>query len=129
MHAGRTSAVVLMSTFNDFHESLKELVDSYTKKDLMLKIESDQDSGIIKIFGEKMSNLTRAKSGLNDVSELAYTTAEHHPYWNLLYNACQISKITLDKWDSDFTKEDLAELSWTIDELKNAAEKLKEKSK
>lgn len=118
-----------MSTFDDFHNSLKELVNSYTKKEVMLKMESDSDSEIIKIFGEKMSNLARAKNGLDDVSELAYTTAEHHPYWNLLFNACQISKTALEKWDSDFTKEELDEMSWSIDELKNAAEKLKEKAK
>ncbi|MGQ0605683.1 MAG: hypothetical protein ACT4OD_01845, partial [Candidatus Nitrosotenuis sp.] len=59
-----------------------------------------------------------------DMSELAYTTAEHHPYWNLLYSVCQIAKITLDKWDLDLTQEELGEISWSIDELKNTCQKI-----
>ncbi len=116
-----------MAAFDDFYKSLKDLVDSYTKKDLMIKMEQDLQSNIVRIFGEGTSSLARAKSGLDDVSELAYTTAEHHPYWSLLYHASQISKTTLDKWNSDLTKEELDEISWSLDELKNTCEKLKEK--
>jgi len=116
-----------MSTFDDFYKSLKEVVDSFAKKDLMIKVETDLDSHLIKIFGENMSSLARAKSGLDDVAELAYTTAEHHPYWNLLYHASQISKITLEKWNADLTKEELDEIAWSIDELKNTCAKIREK--
>jgi hypothetical protein len=116
----------MSASFDDFYKSLKELTDSYSKKNLMLKIESDLDSNIIKIFGENMSHVARAKNGLDDVSELAYTTAEHHPYWNLLYHACQISKTALEKWNSELTKEELDEIAWSISELKNTTEKLKE---
>jgi hypothetical protein len=116
-----------MTTFDDFYKSLKDLVDSYTKKDLMLKMDADLQSNIVRIFGEGMSSLARAKSGLGDVSEMAYATAEHHPYWNLLYHASQISKTILDKWNSDLTKEELDEILWSVDELKNTCEKLKEK--
>jgi hypothetical protein len=116
-----------MATFDDFYKSLKDLVDSYTKKDLMLKMDADLQSNIVRIFGEGMSSLARAKSGLGDVSEMAYATAEHHPYWNLLYHASQISKTILDKWNSDLTKEELDEILWSVDELKNTCEKLKEK--
>jgi hypothetical protein len=45
----------------------------------------------------------------------------------LLYHASQISKTVLDKWNSDLTKEELDEISWSVDELKNTCEKLKEK--
>jgi hypothetical protein len=74
-----------------------------------------------------MSALSRAKNGLDDVSELAFATAEHHPYWNLLYHASQISKATLEKWNSELTKEELDEIVWSIAELKNTVEKLREK--
>jgi ubiquinone biosynthesis protein UbiJ len=116
-----------MSVFEDFYKSLKEVVDSFAKKDLMIKVESDLDSHLIKIFGENMSSLARAKSGLDDVAELAYTTAEHHPYWNLLYHASQISKITLEKWNANLAKEELDEIAWSIDELKNTCAKIREK--
>ena len=116
------------TSFEEFYRSLCELVDSYSKKGLMIKLEPDIQSNIIRIFGENMSSLSRAKNGLDDVSELAYATAEHHPYWNLLYHACQISKTTLEKWHSDLTKKELDEITWSLDELKNTCEKLKEKS-
>jgi hypothetical protein len=113
------------ATFADFFKSLQELIKSYEKKNLMIKTQSDLESSMVRLFGEQMSSLARAQSGLDDVSELAYTTAEHHPYWNVLYHACQISKITLDKWNGELTKEELDEISWSIDEMKNTCEKLK----
>ena len=69
-----------MSDFDDFYNSLQELVKSHTKDGTLIRVEPDLREGIIRIFGEHMSSLGRAKSGLEDMSELAYTTAEHHPY-------------------------------------------------
>lgn len=115
------------ATFDDFFKSLQKLIKSYEEKNLMIKTQSNLESNIVCLYGEKMSSLARAQSGLDDVSELAYTTAEHHPYWNVLYHACQIAKTILDKWDGELTKEELAEISWSIDELKNTCEKLKQR--
>ena len=80
-----------MSSFKLFFEELLILVEKYEKKQVMIKVESEPDYEFIKIFGEKIDSILRAKTGLNDVSELAYTTAEHHPYWALLYNCSEIS--------------------------------------
>lgn len=113
-----------MVRFEDFSKSLQDLAESYAKQGMMLRVNSDADATIIKVFGERLTSLARAKDGLDGVMELAYTTAEHHPYWNLLYCASQISKILLEKWDGDLTKEETDELSWLIDELKNAHGKL-----
>lgn len=115
-----------MDEFDNFYSELQNLVKSYKEKDTMIKVEPDLQSTIVRIFGERMSSLGRAKNGLADVSELAFTTAEHHPYWSLLYHSCQIAKITLDKWESDLTKEELDEISWLIDELKNSYQKILE---
>lgn len=114
-----------MTTFSEFHKSLQELVDSYVKQGLMLKIDSNLDSDIIRIFGENITSLAKASTGLEDVSDLAYTTAEHHPYWSLLYHASQISKIVLERWNDAITTEEMDEVVWLIDELKNTAEKLR----
>lgn len=116
-----------MSTFEEFYRALEKLVREYSEKGTMLKVEPDLQSNIIRIFGENMSSLDRAKSGLDDLSELAYTTAEHHPYWNVLYHACQISKMSLEKWNSELTKEELDEMAWSIAELQNTCERLREK--
>ncbi len=113
-----------MAKFDDFYKELTALVKSYADNETMIKVESDLESQIIRIFGERVSSLGRAKNGLADASELAFTTAEHHPYWSLLYNACQIAKITLDKWESDLTREEMDEISWSLDELKNTCQKI-----
>lgn len=114
------------SSFSNFYQSLLELVKSYEKQNIMLKVEENLESNIIRIYGEKIDSLSRAKNGIEDVSELAYTVAEHHPYWSLLYNSSQIGKMALDKWNDSLSKEELDEIDWSIDELKNACKKLKE---
>ena len=115
-------------TFSDFYNSLLDLSKSFEEKNLQLKIEPDLDANIVKIYGEKIDSISRAKTGLEDLAELAYTTAEHHPYWSLIYHSSQISKIALDKWDDDLTKEELDEIEWCVDELKNNCKRLKEKT-
>ena len=75
---------------------------------MQIKMESDLDYDSVKIFGEKMDSLTRAKLGMEDAAELAYTTAEHHPYWGVLYNCTEITKTILEKWHDEITSEQLA---------------------
>jgi len=113
------------NSFSDFYNSLLELVKNY-EKNTMLKVEHDLESNIIRIFGENLNSLAKAKNSLEDVAELAYTTAEHHPFWGLIYHCAQISKVSLDKWNGDFTKEELDEIEWSIAELQNVCKKLKE---
>jgi hypothetical protein len=113
-------------TFSDFYDSLLELVKSYEAQNTMLKVEENLESNIIRIYGEKINSLSRAKNGIEDVAELAYTVAEHHPYWGLLYNCTQIAKIALEKWDDTLSKDEIDEIDWSIDELKNTCKKLKE---
>ena len=71
--------------------------------------------------------VSRAERALYDIQELADSTAEHHPYWELLYNCSQISKSILEKWNDDLTDEDLSEIRWMISELENSCNKLKNK--
>lgn len=115
-----------MATFDSFCESLEKLIHEYEKDNTFLKIEKDDDSDIVKIFGEKMSALSRAKNGLNDLSELAYTTAEHHPYWNLLYSCSEIAHTVLEKWNGQLTNEEIGDIKWAIKELTQTLEKIKE---
>jgi pterin-4a-carbinolamine dehydratase len=68
--------------------------------------------------------LQRAISGLQEVSELAYATAEHHPYWGIVYHAVEVSKITLEKWNDELTNDELSELLWRIEEIKGMLERL-----
>jgi hypothetical protein len=118
----------MIATFEDFYNDLVILVEKYEKNNVSIKIENDLDNDIVKIFGEKITGLARAKNGLNEVTELAYTTAEHHPYWNLLYNSSEIANTILEKWKGHISEEEIDEIEWAIKELTQTLEKIKEKS-
>ncbi len=114
-----------MTDFENFYHDLLELTKKYKNQNVPLRIEKDLDNDIVKIFGEKITSLARAQNGLNDVIELAYTTAEHHPYWNLIYNCSEITNTVLEKWMSSISEEDFSDIEWAIKELNETIEKIK----
>ena len=114
-----------MTDFENFYYDLLELVKNYEQKNIPLKVEKDFEGNIIKIFGENINSITRAKNGLNDVAELAYATAEHHPYWNLLYNCSEIANTILENWKDALSLDDLTELEWDVQELFHSLAKIK----
>ena len=117
-----------MDSFKSFFNELLTLVEKYEKKQVMIKVDNEPDYEFLKIFGEKIDSILRAKTGLNDVSELAYTTAEHHPYWALLYNSSEISKTVLEKWNDTISPEEMNEIKWHIKEIENSCKKLEDPS-
>ncbi|MCG3780475.1 MAG: DNA recombination protein RmuC [Nitrosopumilus sp.] len=127
MYVVRTSEIKIMTDFDNFYHDLIELIKKY-ENDLALKIEEDLEHDIIKIFGTKITSLTRAQNGLNDVTELAYTTAEHHPYWNLLYNCSEITHTLLDNWEKSLSSENVADIKWALKEINQTLEKIKNNS-
>lgn len=114
-----------MTNFENFYHDLLELAKKYELQNTPLKIENDLENDIIKIFGEKITSLARAQNGLTDVIELAYTTAEHHPYWNLLYNCSEIASSVIDNWKDSLSQDDLSDIEWALKELNQALEKIK----
>jgi len=114
-----------MTTFENFYHDLLELAKTYETQNIPLKVEKDLENDIVKIFGEKITSLSRAKNGLNDVTELSYTTAEHHPYWNLLYNCSEIANSVLEKWKTTLSEEDISDIEWAMKELHQTLEKIK----
>ena len=115
---------MLNPTFSEFYKSLLQLVKIFEEKNTMLKVEQDEALNIIRIFGKNADSVSRAKNGLEDAVELAYATAEHHPYWALLYNSSLISKALLEKWNEDLSEEDFSEIQWMVSELQNSCDKL-----
>ena len=103
-----------------FYEDLADLIKSFEKKNIGLKMSSDVDAGVVRIYGENSSALSRAKSALDEVSELAYDTAEHHPYWHLLYDSSQILRIVLEKWNDSLTEEEKREIAWYANKVKDS---------
>jgi hypothetical protein len=116
-----------MTDFESFYHDLLDFTKKYENQNLPLKIEKDLENDIVKIFGEKITSLSRAQNGLHDVTELAYTTAEHHPYWNLIYNCSEITNSVLEKWKSTLSDEDVSDIEWAIKELTQTLEKIKKK--
>ncbi len=119
---------VEMRNFENFYDDLLVLAKKYERQNVPLKIENDLENDIVKIFGEKITSLARARNGLNDVAELAYATAEHHPYWNLLYNCSEITSSVLEKWKESLSADDLSDIEWAIKELNQSLEKIKNKN-
>jgi len=117
-----------MANFENFYNDLVDLAKKYELQNIPLKIENDLENDIIKIFGEKITSISRARNGLNDVVELAYATAEHHPYWNLLYNCSEIAGSVLEKWKESLSNDDLSDIEWSIKELNQSLEKIKNKN-
>lgn len=116
-----------MTDFENFYQDLLEFAKKYENQNIPLKIEKDLENDIVKIFGERISSLARAQNGLGDVTELAYTTAEHHPFWNLIYNCSEITSTALEKWESSLSEEDISDIEWAIKELNQTLEKIKKK--
>ena len=117
-----------MTDFEDFYHDVVDLAARYKLQDIPLKIESDLENDIIKIFGEKITSVARAKNGLNDMEELAYATAEHHPYWNLLYGCSEIAGIVLEKWKGSLSADELYDISWAIKKLDQTLERIRDDS-
>jgi hypothetical protein len=127
MYVGRTSEINIMNDFENFHHDLIELIKKY-EHDIPLKIEEDLENNIVKIFGAKITSLARAQNGLNDMTELAYTTAEHHPYWNLLYNCSEIGHTILDNWKKSLSSDDVTDIEWALKEINQTLKKIKNNS-
>jgi hypothetical protein len=74
------------------------------------------------------SNFTQLVKDITDLvdkmAELSYTTAEHHPYWKLLYSCVEISRIILERWNDEISTDDVDEIRWMISELQNSLNKL-----
>ena len=116
-----------MSSIDRVLERVRPALEELEKEGISTKVGVDRDAGIIRIYGEGSDYIRRASSGLAEMLELAYTTAEHHPYWAVLYHAAEISKVTLEKWESDLTADQISEMSWRCDEIKAALERLARK--
>ena len=114
-----------MTNFENFYHDLLDLAKKHELQNTPLKIEKDLENDIVKIFGENITSLARAQNGLIDVTELSYTTAEHHPYWNLLYNCSEIGHTILDNWKKSLSSDDVADIEWALKELNQILEKIK----
>jgi hypothetical protein len=113
-----------MSDIDKVLDAIKGVLEEFQKQNIFFKISVDKDANLVRIYGEGSHHIKRASSGLGEVMELAYTTAEHHPYWSILYNAAEICKTVLEKWESELTADQKSEMSWRCEEIKMALERI-----
>ena len=116
-----------MPSFEDFYEDVIKLAKKYESQNVPLKIERDPDSDTIKLFGENITPVTRAKNGLADISELVYTTAEHHPYWRLLSGCSDVADVVLESWNNSLSSKNLSDIDWALTNLTDSLEKVRQK--
>jgi pterin-4a-carbinolamine dehydratase len=118
-----------MSGIDDVLKRIKPILEELQhSRTISTKVSFDKDAQVIQIYGEGSNFKKRASFAISEVLELAYTTAEHHPYWLLLYHSVEICKMTIDNWDSELNEEYLSEMSWRCDEIKMALERLAARS-
>ena len=96
------------------------------KYDERIQVRMDSDNEILKIYSNNSSLLLRTNAAISEVLDMSYSSAEHHPYWMLLYNASEIVKSVLDVWDSEFSKDQISELNWRLDEIKSSLDRISE---
>jgi hypothetical protein len=113
-----------MSSIDRILDAIKAVLEELQKQNIFFKVSVDRDASIVRIYGEDSHYIKRASSGLGEVLELAYTTAEHHPYWAILYNGTEICKTVLERWESELTTDQISEISWRCDEIKMALGRL-----
>ncbi len=92
------------------------------------------EKGILLISQENVSDVERASFAIDQALDISYSTAEHHPYWILLYNSAEICKKALEHWNDNLTSEGIEELKWRTNKLKEFIDlvdmaKLKDKLK
>ena len=113
-----------MSSIDRVSDGIRAVLEELEKQNIFFKVSVDRDASIVRIYGEDSHYIKRASSGLGEVMELAYTTAEHHPYWAVLYNAAEICRTVLERWESDLTADQMSEMSWRCEEIKMAIGRL-----
>jgi hypothetical protein len=112
------------SEYNKIYNAICSAIANLKEEGIDVISKFEKDSGFIGIYTSDTSILKRAKNGLNEILELSYSTAEHHPYWNLIYNTSEIAKTTLDSWNENFSIDQIQEMHWRNDEIKNTLNKL-----
>jgi hypothetical protein len=105
-------------------ERLIPVLQCLNRDNMPTKLSIDKEAGIIKIYSKEYNIIKKASTGLPDILELSYATAEHHPYAIILYHTAEILKSILDGWESDLSQEQISELSWRATEIKASLDRL-----
>jgi hypothetical protein len=67
---------------------------------------------------------TAMQRRVEELQRLAYSIAEHHPYWPLLHFTLQLLSRVVEKWRQDLTPEDLDEMAWLAEKIQEQIQRL-----
>ena len=116
------------NAYHAFYHELLGLVRRHADGGVTLRVKHDADNRIIRLTGPEATPRARAASGLEDVAELAQSTAEHHPYWGLLYHSSEVADAALRSWDGALTTGQAADIRWSIREIESVLDRLAQDS-
>ncbi len=110
--------------YRAFYHELIGLVRRHAESGIALRVKHDAENRIIRLTGPEATPRARAASGLEDVAELAQSTAEHHPYWGLLYHSSEVADAVLRSWDGALTADQVADIRWSMREIESVLDRL-----
>ena len=113
-----------LDAYHAFYHELIGLVRRHAESGIALRVKHDAENRIIRLTGPEATPRARAASGLEDVAELAQSTAEHHPYWGLLYHSSEVADAVLRSWDGALTADQAADIRWSIREIESVLDRL-----
>lgn len=113
-----------MTGFEEFCADVREAAGRHRSGGVPPRVEC-RDHDMLRAFGAGASPLARARDGLEEVAEFARTSAEHHPYWGLLYSCSEAAYAVLERWDGTLTDDELAGIEWEAKRLARAASELR----
>lgn len=76
-------------------------------------------------LNNNMDGISKAKVGVDDIYELSYTIAEHHPYSIIIFYLAEILNTLLDKWEDDLNVDEIDAIVWKSDKINQGLIKLK----
>ena len=104
-------------------EALADLIEEAARSS-NLAVRTARSTGSISVAGPGSTPLLRARAALEELDALALETAEHHPYWEILWACCQVSRAVLEGWDSGITREDAEQARWSASRLSESCSRL-----
>lgn len=113
-----------ISEYTKICNAICSVIADLKEEGIDINTKFDKEYGFIGIYTSNTSILKKAKNGLNEILELSYSTAEHHPYWNIIYNTAEIARVILNTWNENFSLDQIQEMLWRNDEIKNTLNRL-----
>ena len=106
----------MTATFENLLAAVKTAIQNLPDNESIVVI-SDPKSNSLRVFAKRPSPLEKASSALEEILELAYANAEHHPYWSMLYHCSAASQLLLEGWESELAPDQKSEIRWRCEEI------------